>query len=282
MSVYCDHCSLPFDGDRRPSAAISMGWCVFMDTKIFAFAGKGGVGKTSLSAAFIRLLGERYPNKKILAVDADPAVGLSVALGIEPPMTVDDIRLRIAENINKGETANAVSLLSEARFHLLDCIAERGDLSFLAVGRPEAAGCYCKVNAYLKQVIETISENYDFVVIDGEAGIEQINRRVMEHITFLVLVSDGSRKGIGVAAAIADVASRLVSCEKTGLVFNRVRPGFAPTAVAGLPPVLAVIGDDPLQTENDMEGESVFALPQGSPLLSGAQAALDALTGETT
>ena len=67
-----------------------------MQTTIFAFCGKGGVGKTSLSAAFIRLLSEQYPQKRILAVDADPAVGLSTALGIEPPMTLDYIRLRIA------------------------------------------------------------------------------------------------------------------------------------------------------------------------------------------
>ncbi len=253
-----------------------------MNTKIFAFAGKGGVGKTTLSAAFVRLLVERYPNKKILAVDADPAVGLSVALGMEPPMTVDDIRVKIAESIDKGETADAVSLLSEARFHLLDCIAERGNLSFLAVGRPETAGCYCKVNAYLKQVIETISGNYDFVVIDGEAGIEQINRRVMEHITFLVLVSDGSRKGIGVAQTIADVASRLVSCEKTGLIYNRVPSGFTLPAADGLPPVLAVIGNDPRQTENDVEGESVFALPQDSTVLAGAKTALEAFMGDGT
>ncbi len=152
-------------------------------TVIFAFAGKGGVGKTSLSAAFIRILSEKFPNKKILAVDADPAVGLSTALDVEPEITLDDIRLKIAQSIEKGETSAAAEMLSEARFHLLDCIVERGNLSFLAIGRPEGAGCYCKVNAYLKQVIESISSNYDFVVIDGEAGIEQINRRVMENIT---------------------------------------------------------------------------------------------------
>ncbi|MBQ3989183.1 MAG: AAA family ATPase, partial [Ruminococcus sp.] len=192
-----------------------------MQTTIFAFCGKGGVGKTSLSAAFIRLLSEQYPQKRILAVDADPAVGLSTALGIEPQMTLDDIRLRIAQSIDKGETADAVALLSEAKFHLLDCITERGNLSFLAIGRPEAAGCYCKVNAYLKQVLEMISGNYDFVVIDGEAGIEQINRRVMEAVDCLVLVSDPSRKGIRVIATIQDVASRLSAYKRSGVIFNR-------------------------------------------------------------
>ena len=252
-----------------------------MTTTIFAFCGKGGVGKTSLSAAFIRLLSEQYPQKRILAVDADPAVGLSTAVGMEPTLTLDDVRLKIAASIDKGETADAVALLSEAKFHLLDCITERGNLSFFAIGRPEAAGCYCKVNAYLKQVLEMISGNYDFVVIDGEAGIEQINRRVMEAVDCLVLVSDPSRKGIRVIATIQDVASRLSAYKRSGVIFNRARPGFDPTAIEDLPPVLAVIGDDPEQAERDMQGESVFSLSASSALYRGAAQALAALLKET-
>lgn len=178
------------------------------------------------------------PGKRILAVDADPAVGLSTALNMEPTLTLDDIRLKIAESIENGDTSDAIELLSEARLHLQDCITESGNISFLAIGRPEAAGCYCKVNAYLKQVIETISENFDYVVIDGEAGIEQINRRVMENITYLILVSDSSRKGIQVISTIHDVSKRLTSCKKTGIIFNRVRAGFAPPAISEATPVL--------------------------------------------
>lgn len=245
-----------------------------MQTKIFAFAGKGGVGKTSLSAAFIRILSERFPDKKILAVDADPAVGLSTALQVEPTLTLDDVRIQIAENIERGETSQAIELLSEARFHLLDCIVEKDNISFLAIGRPEAEGCYCKVNTYLKQVIEMLCENYDFVVIDGEAGIEQINRRVMENITYLVLVSDGSKKGIGVISTIEEVANRLISSKKSGVIFNRTKSSFDAYSVSGIPPVLAVIGEDENQAENDMQGESVFNLPVESPLYKGAEKAL--------
>lgn len=248
-----------------------------MNTMRIAFTGKGGVGKTALSAAFVRLLSERFPDKKILAVDADPAVGLSTALAMEPPLTLDEVRMKIAESIDRGETADAVALLSEARFHLEDCIAERDNISFFAIGRPEAAGCYCKVNSYLKQVLEMISGNYDFVVIDGEAGVEQINRRVMETVDFLVLVSDGSRKGIGVVTTIRDVAARLVACRDAGVIFNRTAQGFDPAAVPGLPPVLAVIGDDPDQMRRDMLGESVFRLSGDSALLRGAGQALDAI-----
>jgi len=252
-----------------------------MNTKIFAFAGKGGVGKTSLSAAFIRILSEAFPEKKILAVDADPAVGLSTALQMQPVLTLDNIRLQIAENIDKGQTTEAIELLSEAKFHLLDSIVEKDNISFLAIGRPEAAGCYCKVNAYLKQVIEMLCENYDFVVIDGEAGIEQINRRVMENITYLVLVSDGSKKGVQVISTIKDVADKLTTYEKSGVIFNRTRSAFDSDSVSGIPPVLSVIGDDDNQAENDMQGESVFKLSFDSPLYLGAKKALFSLLEES-
>ncbi len=251
-----------------------------MDTKVFAFAGKGGVGKTSLSAAFIRILSRSFPDKRILAVDADPAVGLSTALQIEPSVTLDDIRVQIAENIEQGQTTQAIELLSEAKFHLTDSIVEKGNISFLAIGRPEAAGCYCKVNAYLKQVIEMLSENFDFIVIDGEAGIEQINRRVMENITYLVLVSDGSKKGIQVISTIDKVADKLISAHKSGVIFNRVRGSFDAYSVDGIPQVLAVIGEDENQAENDMQGESVFNLPVDTPLYKGAEKALLSLLEE--
>ena len=251
-----------------------------MNTKVFAFAGKGGVGKTSLSAAFVRILSESFPDKKILAVDADPAIGLSTALQMQPSLTLDDIRVQIAENIEQGQTTEAIELLSEAKFHLLDSICERGNISFLAIGRPEAAGCYCKVNAYLKQVIEMLCENYDFVVIDGEAGIEQINRRVMENITYLVLVSDGSRKGIQVISAIEDVAGKLTNYIKSGVIFNRTKNTFNADSVADIPAVLSVIGEDENQAENDMQGESVFNLSSESPLYRGAKKALFSLLEE--
>ena len=61
-------------------------------TKILAVAGKGGVGKTSISSAFVRLLTEAYPDARILAIDADPAVRLSTALGVEVRESLDDIR----------------------------------------------------------------------------------------------------------------------------------------------------------------------------------------------
>ena len=135
-------------------------------TKILAVAGKGGVGKTSISSAFVRLLTEAYPDARILAIDADPAVGLSTALGVEVRETLDDIRKSIVASVEDGAPREAIALLREARYRIFDTMVEQQKFSFLAIGRPESAGCYCKVNAYLKEVINLLSHDFDYVIID--------------------------------------------------------------------------------------------------------------------
>ena len=118
--------------------------------QIIALAGKGGVGKTSLAAVIVKLLVQAYPDKKILAIDADPAVGLSTALGIDVTKTIDDIRKEVIATVEEGNTKAAIELLGEARYKIYDAIVEADGYAFIAVGRPESEGCYCKINAYLK------------------------------------------------------------------------------------------------------------------------------------
>ncbi|MBQ6074695.1 MAG: AAA family ATPase [Lachnospiraceae bacterium] len=241
---------------------------------VIALTGKGGVGKTSLSAAILRILTEEKPEAKILAIDADPAVGLSVALGVEVRETLDDIRLRVARDVTEG-LSETQDILAEARFRLFEAMQEQRGFAFLAIGRPEAAGCYCAINTYLRQVISLLTDEFDYVVIDGEAGIEQINRRVMEKVTHLLCVSDQSRKGIQIIATINEVANTLVAADQVGAVLNRVLlPERVTESEIGGVPLLAVIPPDPAHAENDIEGRSVFDLPPDSVLLSGARTIL--------
>ena len=93
-------------------------------TKILAVAGKGGVGKTSVAASMVRLLTANYPDKKILAIDADPAVGLSTALGIEVGTTIDDIRREVVAAAEDGNSRAAIELLGEARYRIFDALVE--------------------------------------------------------------------------------------------------------------------------------------------------------------
>ena len=244
-------------------------------TKILAVAGKGGVGKTSIAATIVRILVEAYPDKKILAIDADPAVGLSTALGIEVETTIDDIRRAVVAAAEEGDKKSAIELLGEARYRIFDALVETDGFSFIAIGRPEAAGCYCKINTYLKEVISILSENFDYVVIDGEAGIEQINRRVMEKVTHLLLITDASRKGTQVVQTIRRVADELVMYEKLGLIANRL-PSLETGKLLemGDLPVLACIPADGTLAEFDLKGENVFYLPTYAAIVQGTAEAL--------
>lgn len=242
---------------------------------VIAVAGKGGVGKTSLSATIVRCLVEKFPDKKILAIDADPAVGLSTALGIDVKMTIDDIRKKIIESVDASDTRTAIELLNEAKYHIFDALVETDGYSFIAVGRPEAAGCYCKINSYLKEVISILSGEFDYVVIDGEAGIEQINRRVMEKVTHLLLITDPSKKGCQVVKTIKGVADELVMYDKIGVIVNRISDEAVKDYINidGIE-ILSYIFEDKNLSMFDIQGKNIFNLPEDSNVVVGVKEAL--------
>lgn len=250
-----------------------------MENVIITVAGKGGVGKTSISAAIVRQLVKDHPTSRILAIDADPAVGLATALDVQVNETIDDIRKAITES-GEGDKSKkkAIELLGESKFRIFDAMVEKDGFAFLAVGRPEAAGCYCSINTYLKAIISMVSGEFDYVVIDGEAGIEQVNRRVMENVTHLILVTDPSKKGTQVIQSIKKVADELVMYKKVGAVINRLNdPEVAKFVDTGEIPVLAQIPDDPQLALCDVQGKSVMELPDDSNIVLGVQRALKAM-----
>jgi len=229
---------------------------------IIAVCGKGGVGKTSISALLTRLFSEQS-SKKVIAVDADPAEGLSFPLGITVKKTVDDVRNDLIRRIERGEQAGKEDLLKRLDYELFEAVEERDNLAFLAIGRPESDGCYCQVNSLLKEIIKEIVFNFDYVIIDGEAGVEQINRRVMEMVTHLLLVSDASFKGRHVVATIEKVARKNGSFKRVGLLLNRLKDrdeARALTAAVDMP-VLGWIPENDLIRAFDRDGRSFFELP---------------------
>ncbi len=244
-------------------------------TQIIALTGKGGVGKTSISATIVKLLVKNFPNKKILAIDADPAVGLSAVLNIDVKKTIDDIRKELIKNLEDEDSISVTELLGEAKYKIYEGVSEQDGYAFIAIGRPEAEGCYCRINEYLKEVITILSNQFDYVVVDGEAGIEQVNRRVMEKVTHLLLVTDASKKGCQVIQTIKNVADSLVMYDKVGVIANRIptKEIVEQMDVGNMPIVGAITADNNLAM-CDMKGENVFYLSDDSEIVQGTTQAL--------
>ena len=237
-------------------------------TKIIAVCGKGGVGKTSISSLIVKTL-QQDSRARILAIDADPAVGFSTSLGVKVRKTVDDIRKDVIDASRAGRAEDTASLLSRLDYELFDAITEVNNVAFLAIGRPETDGCYCKINDYLRHLIKKLSDQFDYVVIDGEAGIEQVNRRVMEKVTHLLLVSDASRKGLDVIRTIHQVAAKVVPFDQAGALINRIKTDEEKALVdlQDVPLLGWMLEDDKIRNY-DIRGQSLLDLPDGPSVRS--------------
>jgi len=239
--------------------------------RIIAACGKGGVGKTVTIAMMTKILSEES-GSKILVIDADPAIGLASALGIKVRKTINDLRNELIDAIQNKTRNNKYELASMLDYIVFDAIEEKSNFGLLSIGRPEDEGCYCQVNDLLKEVIESIGCEFDIVLIDGEAGIEQINRRVMKHIDDLLLITDTSIKGVNVASTIQKVAehNKAVDYKRVGLIVNKVRNKEELTRVTSNIDIdlIGYIFDDNIIREYDLNGISILDLPNETPSIT--------------
>ena len=235
---------------------------------ILAVCGKGGVGKTSISSIITKIVAG-IDGKRVLAIDADPAIGLATALGIEVHKTVDDIRQNLIDHLEKGRSGARQEIVNLLDYEMLSALEERDNLAMLAIGRPETEGCYCQVNHILKDIISSISSQFDYVVIDGEAGVEQINRRVMEKVTHLVIVSDQSKKAIEVANTIHEVSKSTIGYERSGLILNRIRGQQEADQVLKRAKKISFLGwvpESEFIREYDLEGRSILEMEESKTI----------------
>jgi CO dehydrogenase maturation factor len=246
--------------------------------KTIAVAGKGGVGKTLISALLINYLTRRR-NGVVLAIDADPSTNLHLALGVDIDFdeleTVGGIREETALDVQSGSNLGGISKPAYFEMRIQQAIWEEDSFDLLAMGRPEGPGCYCAANNMLRASIDRLSGTYQYVVIDNEAGLEHLSRRTTRDVDVLLIVSDASMRSILAAGGVSRLIDELHT--KVGeqyLIVNRVpvdetgdpklpEPLHKAIEKQGLK-LAGLIPVDPVVAEFDAVGKPVGDIPADS------------------
>jgi CO dehydrogenase maturation factor len=234
---------------------------------IIAVSGKGGTGKTLVSSLLIKILSET--GKDVLAIDADPDSNLPEALGVEVVKTVGDIREELKQETAEGKIPAGMNKWDILDYKIMESVVESPEFDLVVMGRPEGSGCYCAVNNMLRKIIETLSSNYDFIIIDTEAGLEHLSRRTTQNVNVMLIVTDISKRGMLTAQRIGNLSTELdITFQKMFLILNRVKQEnedlIRKKAVETGLDVIGVIYDDSEVTEYDIEGKPLIELPVDS------------------
>ena len=197
---------------------------------LYAVTGKGGVGKTTVSALIVRQL-IKNGKTPVLAVDADPNSCLDAALGVVAENTVGRAREEVREEAAEA-AKSGISKQELLHMKIAESLVESSGFDLIAMGRPEGAGCYCYANSVLKSVLTEISNEYPYVVLDNEAGLENLSRRIVANVDVLVLVSDASNAGLVTLQRLHALAGEMgIGYKKLLLVINRLRDGLLPAKI---------------------------------------------------
>jgi len=230
--------------------------------KTIAIAGKGGTGKSTLAAVTIRWLSE-HVSKSILVVDADSNVNLNDLLGVDLKETIGSIREEMKDTIHA--LPGGMNKQQYLEYKIQSSIVETSDFDLLAMGRPEGPGCYCYANSVLRDILKTLSCNYEYVVIDNEAGMEHLSRRTAEEIDYLLMVSDPTTRGIRTAGNIGRLIRELdARVGERYLIVNRVRNPLPQAAADSIDAegleLLCTVAEDALLFEADQQGKPIWPL----------------------
>ena len=213
-----------------------------------AVAGKGGVGKTTTCGMMIDYLCKKKQGP-VLVVDADANSNLNEVLGVEVETSLGEIREEMAQAEMKGTIPAGMTKAEYAEYKFNSALVEEDDFDMLVMGRTQGKGCYCYVNGVLKSQVDKYANNYSYIVMDNEAGLEHVARGTLPHVDTMLLISDCSRRGVQAVARIAEMIDEMeLKPGKMGLIINR-----APNGVL----------DDGVKTEIDKHGlELLGVLPQ--------------------
>jgi len=246
---------------------------------LFALSGKGGVGKTTLAGLFARNLVE-LGKSPVLAIDADPNSCLADMLGVKVPFTIGSAR----ETVRDEADAQKISKQELLRMKIAQGLVESEKFDLISMGRPEGPGCYCYANNVLKVAIRELSDQYPYVVLDNEAGLENLSRRIVQFVNVLVLVSDASNAGIGTLRRLFSLSREMgVKYGKLVLMINRTRDGKLPEAAlnvkesTGAQHIIALPYDEEIAMLAE-ESKPVWRVSGGNPIYRAIREFLEEIT----
>jgi CO dehydrogenase maturation factor len=234
-----------------------------------AVAGKGGVGKTTVAGLLVRYLVEKGM-VPVLAVDADANSNLNEVLGLDLDATLGDAREEMKSGQSQGMTKN---LFIEMRVN--QCLMESKGFDLIAMGRPEGAGCYCAANHLLTECMDKLADNYKYLVVDNEAGMEHISRVTTQAVDLLLVVSDPSKRSLTAAGRVQQLAKEMKILKgPCWLILSMVRGEPAPALLKtaedlGLE-LAGSIPDDEQLASFDLEGKPTSQLQADNPVVKAA------------
>jgi CO dehydrogenase maturation factor len=248
-----------------------------------AVAGKGGTGKTSVASLVIRYLLKNGLGT-VLAVDADPNSNLAENLGLEARQTVG----RILNEFQGEKLKIPPGTTKEAylEYQLNMAMTESKGLDLITMGRGEGPDCYCYPNTVIRKLIDQWSNNYAYVVMDNEAGMEHLSRRTTQNIDELLLVSDHSVKGLRAVARIRDLVKELkLVIKRESIIINLVPGQIDPLLKEemtrlGMAPAAIIPVDDDLK-RFDLEQKPLFGLPDTSTAVKAVNGLMERLLSKT-
>ena len=233
-----------------------------------AITGKGGTGKTVLSALTVLTLIENN-RRPLLAVDADPNLNLDGALGIHAEDTVGRVREETRRQAGGGDSHMPTPEFLDLRIR--ESLAEGHGFDLIAMGRPEGPGCYCYANEMLRNVLDRLAQAYQVVVIDCEAGLEHMSRRTTGEVDLLILLSDASVRGIQTARRALDLMREVRTAPgEAKLVLNKIPGELSESLVQAARDldleISACLPLDPQVAALDAAGRPLTELPFDSPM----------------
>jgi CO dehydrogenase maturation factor len=252
-----------------------------------AISGKGGVGKTTVTAIWGRALADE--NRRVFLVDADPDANLASALGVEPsrlPEPLVSLKGLIKERT--GADPDQIGQYFQLNPHVADlpdtlAVTVQG-MKLLVLGgiRGGGKGCACPQGAFLKAMMRHLMlERQDVMLVDMEAGLEFLGRASVMGTDALVAVVEPGRRSIETAHAIARMG-RDIGLVRFAAVLNKVTdPSQVDAVRAELPKGMELLGHvsySPALARADLEGRSILGVdPQVEEALVAMKKKLEAL-----